>query len=255
MDKYDDDLDVLRAKEAELERQLMELKKRRTELEVRSKPQGRKGGRPLRDITLDLLQDAKCPLNSLLLASVIRSLYGRVIPSTRFGTMSNDEANSFDSSRSRPVYLCHCLTFDQGHAVKRYWARSDWPLAERIMGPMSSRILFLRAAAWTIEVAHRVEEGKLSADNLETLKYVAADQARDAGLLVSRGEFPYAGWLSDIADAIDRHAAEDRALREATATELMTRLSLREQLYGSREGLVSLPGTRTTWRSAIGDNS
>lgn len=254
MKQFSDDIERLKSEEADLKRRLNEVRERRAKLEKRSRPRSGKRGRPLRDITLDMLQEAQCPLNSLLLASVIRPLHGRIIPSTRFGTLSNDEANSFDSSRARPVYLCHCLTHDQGQAVKRFWARSDWPLADRVIGPMTGRILFLKSAAWTINLARLVDEHRLVAANPDMLKYVAADQARDAGFPVKRGDFPYEDWLTTIAAAIDRHDPEDRTLREAAAMELMQRLSERDQLFGSRAGLVSLPGSTESWRSAINDD-
>src|SRR3974390_2812862 len=63
--------------------------------------------RPLRDIVVEAVAEAKTPLNSLLLASVIRPLHDREVPSTRFGTLSTDEIKSYDSSRRRPVHLCH----------------------------------------------------------------------------------------------------------------------------------------------------
>lgn len=255
MEKLTDDIDALLAQEVELERRLNELRQQRAALEKQSRPNGSKRGRPLRDLTMDMLQEAMCPLNSLLLASLIRPLFGRSVPATRFGTMSNDEAKSYDSSRARPVYLCHCLTYDQGQAVKRFWARSDWPLEERIMGPMSGRVLFLKSAAWTIELARRADAKTLQVDNPEVLKFLAADQARDAGLSVTRGDFPFEGWLGEIASAIERLAAEDRAIREAAATEIAARFQIRDQLFGSRAGLVSLPGSRDSWRSASGDNS
>lgn len=250
MDKISYDIDNLKAQEAELKRQLNELREKRTELEKASRPQPGKRGRPLREVALEILQEARCPLNSLLIANVLRPLHGRNIPSTRFGTLSNDEAKSYDSSRARPVYLCHCLTYDQGQSVKRFWARSDWPLAERIMGPMTGRILFLKGAAWTISLAQLASEDRLDADNPETLQYVAADQARDAGLSVKRGEFDYDGWLTAIASAIEKHDPEDRFLRESAAEELADRLSDRDQLFGSPTGLVSLPGSRKSWRSS-----
>ncbi|EIU1669091.1 hypothetical protein [Pseudomonas aeruginosa] len=248
-----DDIDLLKAQEADLERQLYELRERRAELERGARPNAGKKGRPLRDITLDLLQEAQCPLNSLLLASVIRPLHGRNIPATRFGTLSNDEASSFESTRVRPVYLCHCLTHDQGQAVKRFWGRSDWPLAERIMGPMTGRVLFLKGAAWTIALARQVSNGERVADNPETLQYVAADQARDAGMSVRRGEFPFDEWLATITADIARYEAEDKSLRDAAAQTLMKQLSERDQLFGARTGLVSLPGSKETWRSSIND--
>jgi len=244
------DLERLKAQEAELERQLAEVRERRAALEMVPGRSASKPGRPLRDVTLEMLEDARCPLNSLLLASVMRPLQGRNVPATRFGTLSNDEASSYDSSRARPVYLCHGLTFDQGQAVKRFWARSDWPLAERVIGPMSGRILFLKGAAWVIRLAHLASTDPQRADNPETLNYLAADQARDAGIPVKRGDFAYAAWLEFINDAIGRHEVEDRTVREKAAEELEARLSDREQLFGARAGLVSLPGSPAGWRSA-----
>lgn len=251
MSDHSSTIEELKAQEAELERLLNEVRTCRVGLERKTSPAERRPSRALREVILDLLQEAGCPLNSLLLASVIRPLLGRIVPSTRFGTLSNDEAVSFDSSRARPVYLCHCLTFDQGAAVKRFWARSDWPLAERVMGPMTGRILFLKGATWTIGLAQMVQAQHLAAENAEKLQFIAADQARDAGLTVTRGEFPYGDWLAAITSMLARHEAEDRELREAAAAELGSQLSDRDQLFGARGGLVSLPGSRASWRSSI----
>jgi hypothetical protein len=244
------DIDMLKAEEAELERRLLELREQRAALEKKARPKSGKGLRPLRDITLDMLQEAQSPLNSLLLAGVTRPLYGRFIPATRFGTLSIDEASSYESSRARPVYLCHGLTFDHGQAVKRFWARSDWPLAERIIGPMSGRLLFLRGAAWTIGLGRLVAENRLAAENPDGLNYLAADQARAAGVPVKRGEFLYGDWLLFISEMIDRHEAEDKTVRQQAALKLERLLSEREQLFGSRPGLISLPGSSESWRSA-----
>jgi hypothetical protein len=247
----EDDIEHIRSKEADLERQLMEVRAKRMALEKGARSKSVDRGRPLRDLILELLQDAGIPLNSLLLANTIRPLFGREVPATRFGTLANDEAKSYDSSRVRPVYLCHCLTHDKGQAVKRFWARSDWDLAERVVGPMTGRVHFLEGAAWTINLARLVDAGELAADKSDVLHYVAADQARDAGLVVKRGEFPYEDWLGAISVALERHAPADRDLRVAAAADLASRLSEREQLFGARMGLVSLPGSAPSWRSAI----
>jgi len=250
MSKPSTDLDRLRNEEVELERRLLEVREARAKLERRSRPRSNDGGRPLREIMLELLAEAKVPLNSLLIANVLRPLQDRPIPSTRFGTLSNDEAKSFDSSRAKPVYLCHCLTYDQGQAVKRFWARSDWKLEVRIIGPMSGRILFLEGAAWTIRLARAARNGQIAAANPDTLDYVAADQARDAGLHVQRGLFPYDDWLKAIGDLVKRHHPEDERMRQAAAKMLADRLSDRELLFGARAPLVSLPGSKPGWVSA-----
>lgn len=247
MNKPSTDLDQLRAEEAELERRLFEIRQQIA--------QGRKAGkasgsrrRPLREVMLDLLAEAHVPLNSLLIAGVLRPLQGLVVPSTRFGTLSNDEAKSFDSSRVKPVYLCHCLNHDDGQAVKRFWARSDWPISKRILGPMSGRVLFLEGAVWTIALAKEASLGEIHVANVETLNFVAADQARDAGLKVTRGDFPYDDWLEGLRDLLGRYSDEDEAVRSAAAAELSNQLSERELLFGARQPVVaSLPGTKAGW--------
>lgn len=238
------ELKDLRAKETALERQLASLRVKRIALERILHP-SKESARPPRDVVLDTLADANFPLNSSLLASVMRPLYGRDIPADCFGTLSNEEMQSYDSTGARPVYLCHCLTYDNGDAVKHFWARSDWPLADRIIGPMSGRILFLRAAAWTITLAQSVEEGAIFADNPELLKYVAANQAREVGISIKGSEFPYHDWLAFIASALDRHTEGDRLWREEGAESLARGLTERELLFGSSKGLASLPGPNT----------
>lgn len=243
------ELNTLRAEEAELERRLQKVREDRARLERRTKKIPAERGRPLRENVLDLLAESAVPLNSLLIANVMNPLQGRKVASTRFGTLSNDEAKSFDSSRSKPVYLGHCLTYDQGQAVKRFWTRSDWPIENRIMGPMSGRIFFLNGAAWIIRIARSVSQGKRVASNPEILNYLAADQARDAGLHVKRGDFPYDDWLASLDALVERHRNEDEAVRKEAARRLMEQLSERDLLFGATSPLVSLPGTKAGWVS------
>ena len=239
------DAETLRAQEAALERQLAEIRKLRIVAEQKE-GQVASPRRAVREFVLDLLTDAGFALNSLLLASIMPPLYGKKISSTRFGTLSTDEAKSFDSARARPVYLCHLLKFDDAQPIKRYWARSDWPLSDRVYGPHSSRLLFLKAAKWTIELA----QARKDAVDHEQLHFVAADQARSAGLKVVRGEFPFGEWSGSLTEEIDRLNSIDAEERERAAAEIGDKLKPRELLYGSPGGLLSLPGTQPTYRSA-----
>lgn len=253
MKQAPDDIESLLAEEAELERRLKAVQERKHALRSKARPQTAPNAvRPIRDVVLEALADAKTPLNSLLLASVIRPWQGREIPSTRFGTLSTDEIKSYDSSRPRPVYLCHCLTWDRGEAVKRFWARSDWALVDRIMGPMSGRLLFMKGAAWAIGLAKAAKTGKVIAAEPDVLNYVAADQARDAGMTVKRGEFPFDEWLETINNAVVRLEADDRDFRQAAAA-AMSHLPERALLFGAPVGFVSLPGSHKDWRSARDD--
>lgn len=234
----------LRAKEAALERRLSEIRKRRIAAENQEQ-KSRAPRRPVREFVLDLLMDAGFPMNSLLVASIIDPLLGKKITSSRFGTLSNDEEKSFANGRPRPVYLCHLLNADDGAPIKRYWARSDWPLEDRIYGPNSSRVLFLKGTQWAIELARSRED----AADPDRLQYVAADQARSAGLKVTRGEFPYEEWLATIRLNIDRIEAPDLEDRREAA-ETLSASPQRALLFGVRRGLVSIPGTNARYRSA-----
>lgn len=247
MNRPSTDLDRLRAEEAELERRLFEIRQQIALSGRNAKPESNGRRRPLREIMLDLLAEAQVPVNSLLIASVLRPLQGLTVASTRFGTLSNDEAKSFDSSRPKPVYLCHCLNHDDGQAVKRFWARSDWPIVRRILGPMSGRVLFLEGAAWTIRLARAASRGELPVANAEILNFVAADQVRDAGFKVQRGEFPYDDWLEGLSELLERYSGEDERVRSAAGAELSKQLSERDLLFGARQPLVSLPGSKAGW--------
>jgi hypothetical protein len=240
------DVSDLRQQEADLEQRLAEVRRRLSATAETKHPRRVGDRRPFRELVLDALHEAAAPLNSLLIASVFRPLFDRDVASTRFGTLSADEQRSFDSNRPRPVYLCHCLTQDRGQSMKRFWARSDWPLSERIIGPMSGRVLFLRGAEWAIRLASTAAQDAADADRL---RFVAADQARDAGLPVRRGEFPFDEWIANIRSQLDRFVGEDRELRERASEELAQRLDDRALLFGAPAELMSIPGTSKQWNS------
>jgi len=240
------DLERLRNEEAELELKLAKLREQRIVEEQKARPEVLKSRVPLRIIVLSQLLDAGTALNSLLLSRLIQARLSKKVPSTRFGTLSTDEEKSYLSRRPRPVYLCHCLSYDTGEPIKRYWARSDWPLVDRVSGPISGRVHFLKSAYWTISLAKHADE----AAEPDLLRFVAADQARDAGLSVTRGEFPIGEWLSSIADKLSKFEQEDLLQRQAAAETLETALEGPQLLYGARPGLVSLPGSSDGWRSA-----
>jgi hypothetical protein len=239
----DEELDRIVSRQEQLERELDVLRRQRAKLERSVRP-GR-AERSLRDVMIDLLAESEVPLNSLLIASMMQALYGRTVPSTRFGTLSIDEQKSYCSNRVRPVYLCHCLTYDEGVAVKRFWARSDWPLQDRLIGPMTGRVLFLKSAIWTIEIAR-----DRTGTNDDKLSFIAADHARSAGLRVERGSFQFDEWITALNVQLHKHLPADVAVRSEAAALLEKRLNEHDKLFGSRGRLVSIPGTTKRWKDA-----
>ena len=134
--------------------------------------------------------------------------------------------------------------------MKRVWARTDWPLEERVVGPMSGRVLFLRFAEWISRLAEEVETGASPAVRPELVMYMAADCARDLGFRVRKGDRKFREWREAAREELDRRLDEDLDQRREAAERLGPRLNNVEKLFGAREGLTVLPGTVDGWRSA-----
>src|SRR5260370_21641331 len=106
-------------------------------------------------MVLDALDDLGWPPYSRELMLYLKARYGRNVTATRFGTLGSDEIKAFGNRASaddsgaptegvrragpRPVWLCFGLTHDRGEAIKRLWARSDWQLERRGVGPPTQR--------------------------------------------------------------------------------------------------------------------
>lgn len=232
---------------AELDRQLEESHEWSQNKPLPQSKRVRRGQRPLRDVCLDMLSDCGSMLYSQTIAQACRAYFGRDVPPTRFGSLSNDEEKAFANGRPRPVFLCHGLTYDRGEAMKRVWARSDWPLEERIVGPISGRIVFLRFAEWISRLAEEAAGSSSPAARPERLMYMAADCARDLGFRVRKGDRDFAQWRQAAREELDRKFGEDLEHRREAANRLGGRLNDVERLFGAREGLTVLPGSAGEW--------
>lgn len=195
--------------------------------------------RPIREVLLDCLSDIGLMTYSQQLAIYAKARYGREVPSTRFSSLSRDEESAARNNRTREVWLCHGLTFDRGEPIRRLWARSDWPLHERIVAPTTGRVLYLRMTARLAELAMRDEA--VAADG-EKLKYLAADNARDVGLPFKRGEFPLDAWRDRALAQLEPLEREDREARMEAAERLGRELSPLARLFGRPQKPVLLPG-------------
>jgi hypothetical protein len=192
----------------------------------------RRGGRSMRDLVLDALDEIGFCCYAQQLMLYIKARFGRELNPTRFGTLSVDEERAYARGTSRQVWLAHGLTFDRAEPVKRLWARSDWPLERRLVTPAFGRVQYLRVAAKFSELAMQADV--LAADpNL--MRYLAADHARDLGGIVKHGEFKLEEWrelaLAQLAPLIDK---EDAFLKLA-ALELTAGLEGAELLFGRKQ--------------------
>src|SRR5262249_2766313 len=149
----------------------------------------------------------------------------------RFGTLSRDEERAFSranqSGAARPVWLCHALTYDRGEPIRRLWARSDWALEDRIVGPLSGRVIYLRLTARLSELAADVE----TAADPELLKYIAADAARDLVPGFKRGSFPLDEWRNAALLQLAEVEQEDAVIRRQAAQRLASELPVAQHLF------------------------
>lgn len=235
--ELEEELRRLKAQLAQVEAELSETPS--ASARVAARHHGRGSGRSVRDLVLDCLQDIGLLTYSQQLAIYSKARYGREIPSVRFGTLSRDEERAIRSSRPREAWLCHGLTFDRGEPIRRLWARSNWPLHERIVAPTTSRVLYLRMTKRLAELAMRDED--VAADS-EMLKYLAADNARDLGLQFRRGEFPLESWRDSALTQLRTIEEEDRDARMEAAERLARTLPSISQLFGRPPAPVALPG-------------
>jgi hypothetical protein len=194
--------------------------------------------RPVRALVLDALEDLRWPAYTREIAHYCQARYGRELSPTRFGTLASDEIRSYvKGKRPQTVWLCFGLTSTRGEAIRRLWARSDWPLEQRIVAPTTGRIQHLRMTLRLCEIAL---EASATAADPEMLRIIAADHARDLpGVTFRRGEFRLEEWgdlatvLLEKAGPADGHARHEAEFRLRQLPEL-------RQLFGDVEPIDGL---------------
>jgi hypothetical protein len=238
--------DQLLRRREQLQMELLEVETRLGEThEVALPASAKPRPRPLRLMVLDALDDLGWPTYSRELMLYLKARYGRNVTATRFGTLGSDEIKAFSNRTSaeesaaptdgvrragpRPVWLCFGLTHDRGEAIKRLWARSDWPLERRVVAPTSGRIQHLKLTRRLAELA--LETGDGAADTV-AMKIIAADHARDLpGVKFRRGDFPLEAWRDTAARLLDELEARDLEVRVEAARGIARR-SERFQFFG-----------------------
>lgn len=259
-ERPDQTYEQLRRRREQLQMELLEVETKLGEVHEGAPPtSARRRPRPLRLMVLDALDDLGWPTYSRELMLYLKARYGRTISSTRFGTLGSDEVKAFAKRGSsdevtatsdgipragpRPGWLCFGLTYDRGEAIKRLWARSDWPLDRRVVAPTSGRIQHLKLTKRLAELA--LETSDTAADPV-ALKIIAADHARDLpGVMFRRGDFPLEMWRDTAARLLHELEPRDQEARVEAARNI-ARHSERFQLFGIPDVVeVAEPPPRT----------
>jgi hypothetical protein len=172
-----------------------------------------------RTVLLDGLQDLGYPTTSRTLGKFVAARFGRAIPATQFGTLAAQERRAFSRQgpESRSIWLCHGVRVDF-HPIKRILARSDWPLAWRIVAPTSGRVQFLRATERLCQLAMRAED---TAKDSGALMALALAHARDLpGVGVDDREPDFAKYAAVARNLLSELEPEDLRLRQEASVRL-----------------------------------
>ena len=196
----------------------------------------------LRQAVLDALEDFWWPLAPATeLGPYLEAVHRRPVTADAWDELLNDERRAFLRGEQRDPWLCLGIRPDLTGDPER-WARSDWPLWVRVVGPDDARI----RPYWLLRQLDRapVMPGEPGTQSLTALwtRLAAQLPTHEVALLrseVERDPRPGYDWQQDrfsiwaeVADELfGRLAEDDRREREAVARRL-GRLDVADQLFG-----------------------
>jgi len=190
---------------------------------------------PIRDQAHEALTFLGVPAAPKLIVSVHGAFYGGEMTGAQLASVRRDEDRSFRSAPlARPYYLCSALTADRLVPARGLLAVSTWPMARRMIGPLSARVDFLRSAIAIAEQVYRLPETTLPA-----LTLLWRFAANIPGAAQSIGEMRAIAVAEAARAELAIHEEADRAHREAAADRARTQLDMIHQMFGSTLNVVS----------------
>ncbi|MEU4692402.1 hypothetical protein [Actinoplanes sp. NPDC023714] len=194
---------------------------------------------PVREQVHQALTLLGAPAAPKLVVAVHEAFATGELTPTKLTSLRRDEERSFQSApHSRPYYLCAALTADHLAPARGLIAVSSWPMATRIIGPLSLRVDFLTAAIRLAEHLDRLAE---TGPNARRLLWRFA--ATVPGAATSADAMTPAS-VADAARAeLAIHADADRSHREAAAKRASTQLTVTQQLFGARLRGIAATGS------------
>lgn len=194
---------------------------------------------PVREQVHQALTLLGAPAAPKLVVAVHEAFATGELTPTKLTSLRRDEERSFQSSPyARPYYLCAALTADHLAPARGLIAVSSWPMATRIIGPLSLRVDFLTAAARLAEHLDRLPE---TGPHAQRLLWRFA--ATIPGAATSANAMTPATVAAAARAELAIHLDADRSHREAAAKRATEQLTAAQQLFGARLGGVAATGT------------
>lgn len=186
-----------------------------------SPPVASAGRRTLRQMVLDALEDLGVMSTSKDLTGYLDARFGRSVIPARFGTLAADEMASFDrTAGARSAWLCFAIDIATGKPIKHMWARSDWALESRLVGPSTPRLQRLKLTRRLCELALSPMPGMASPDRLPALAGAYAADLPGSGNTSLANSALLLQWAEVAADLEARLGPADQVMRERSSKRL-----------------------------------
>ncbi|MBB4755138.1 hypothetical protein [Actinoplanes lobatus] len=194
---------------------------------------------PVREQVHQALTLLGAPAAPKLVVAVHEAFATGELTPTKLTSLRRDEERSFHSSPyARPYYLCAALTADHLAPARGLIAVSSWPMATRIIGPLSPRVDFLTAAIRLAEHLDRLPETGPNAQRLLWRFAATIPGAAASANAMTPGAVAEAGRAE-----LSIHLDADRSHREAAAKRAIDQLNPAQQLFGARLGDAAATGS------------
>jgi hypothetical protein len=194
---------------------------------------------PIREQVHHALTLLGAPAAPKLVIAVHEAFFAGEIVGARLTSLRRDEERSFRSGpHSRPYYLCSALTADLLAPVRGLLAVSTWPMARRVVGPLSARVDFLTAA---IRIAEHLQRAPGPTGERLLWRFAANIPAAVEDFATVKPEAVARAARAELAV----HEDADRSHREAAAERARAQLDDTAQLFGSRLRVVPRTGAES----------
>lgn len=196
---------------------------------------------PVREQVHQALAVLTVPAAPKIIAAVHGALFGGGLAGPQLTSLRRDEERSFRSApHARPYYLCSALTADRLVAARGLVAVSTWPLAARMIGPLSPRVDFLTSG---MRLAQRLDG--MSAPSLPMLHLLWQFAANIPDAARSLDQMVPADVVAAAQAELAVHVEADRSHREAAAARAREQLDESGQMFGSTLTVVPRRAHRT----------
>lgn len=174
---------------------------------------------------LEALSELACPAYTSELVPYLRARYGKfgspLTPTRIERTIENNilTRRAEGSSLTKPS-LCTALTSEHGEPIMKLIARTDWPLAQRVVGATTGRARYLLITARLCDLA--INKKGDFADYLTLVRLVAAHARGLPGRVVRYERYDLEEWLGLSLELSRMTADEDEQARVDAAARLST---------------------------------